>query len=185
MIEATPEHVARGSALVFIGHGDGGPNVIIPNVVLDRYTGAEGFDDGDSDYEDVCDAGLVMPFEDHELLVLQEEGSTTWIPEGDGGLLLRWVGADSGAALLAAVQGAAFTPVGIWNVPDGGLTLMHATEDGRVPPEERYLAWMPIALRAGRYMIEELVGGAWNGSVAFPDGHVEKTTMMCYRLRLE
>lgn len=189
-VTATPELIARAATLSFIGHGDGGPTVIVPNAVLAKYWGVfdeHGGDPGleNTHYNSVCDAELVMPFEGHELLVLQEEGSTAWVPEGDGGLLLRWVGADSAAALLAAVEGQAFAPAcpGPWTVPDGGLTFMHAVEDGRRPAAQRMWDSSEIALAPGRYAVEQLACGEWQGSVAFPDGHVEDVMMMCYRLR--
>lgn len=193
-VTATPEVITRGAALSFIGHGDGGPTVIVPNAVLAKYWGVfdeHGGDPGleNTHYNTVCDAELLMPFEGHELLVLQEEGSTAWVPDGDGGLLLRWVGADSGAALLAAVQGQSFTPAGrngtdaVWTIPDGGLTFMHAVEDGRRPIAQRMWDSTAIELPPGRYAVEQLACGEWRGTVAFPDGHVEEVMMMCYRLR--
>ncbi len=193
-VTATPEVITRAATLTFVSHGDGGPTVIVPNVVLAKYWGVfdeQGGDPGleNTHYNVVCDHELVMPFEGYELLALQEEGSTAWIPEGDGGLLLRWVGADSGAALLAAVQGQAFQGAGpdgtemVWTVPGGGLTFMHAVEDGRRPVAQRMWESTAIDLPAGRYAVEQLACGEWRGEVAFPDGHVEEAMMMCYRLR--
>lgn len=188
-VTASPDVIARASQLTFVSHGDGGPTLILPNVVLAKYWGtldASGNFPEDfmssTHYGQACNAGLIMPFEGQQVLVLQEEGSTAWVPEADGGLLLRWVGADSAAALLAAVQDQEFEPVAEWTVPAGGLTFMHAVEDGRAPADKRQWESVAIDLPAGEYAIEALADGEWSGGVAFPDGHVEDTMVQCYRV---
>ena len=112
----------------------GGPLIVIPEVVLPFWSGADG-DETSSDYDRACDVdgyiGLV-PVGDTRALVLGDEpASTAFLPEH--GTFVRWCAADSEDELLAgvpaALEAAVWEPEVHWNVP-GPVVLFDAAWPG-------------------------------------------------------
>ncbi|MFD7710505.1 immunity 21 family protein [Streptomyces sp. NPDC059785] len=132
----------------------GGPLIVVPEVVLPFWAGADG-DDMSSDYDRACDVdgfiGLV-PVGDTRALVLGDEpASTTYLPEH--GTFVRWCAADSEGELLAgvpaALESAAWGAEVRWDVP-GPVVLFDAAWPGRTSQRTDHLT---VELEPGRYAV--------------------------------
>ncbi|MFF6996537.1 immunity 21 family protein [Streptomyces sp. NPDC008313] len=133
----------------------GGPLIVVPEVVLPFWSGADG-DEMSSDYDRACDVdgavGLV-PVGDTRALVLGDEpAATAYLPEH--GVFVRWSAADSEAGLLACVPAALHSadwgPQAHWDVP-GDVLLFDAAHTG--PDAERAEDHVRVALAPGRYAV--------------------------------
>jgi hypothetical protein len=132
----------------------GGPLIVIPEVVLSFWAGADS-DDMSTDYDRACDVdgyiGLV-PVGDTRALVLGDEpASTTYLPEHD--TFVRWCAADSEGELLArvpaALDSAVWEPEVAWDVP-GPVVLFDAAWPGKASERTDHLR---VALAPGRYAV--------------------------------
>ncbi|MFB6827097.1 Imm21 family immunity protein [Streptomyces virginiae] len=126
----------------------GGPLVVVPAEVLDRWEGADG-EGPESDYDRACAVvdrtGLLTVGPSHALVLGDEPSSTTFLPEH--GVFVRWVAAESEAELLAGVEAV---------VKDGDENDDVVWEDGKV--------WEvpgPVVL----------FDSAWPGAEVEPDNH--------------
>jgi Immunity protein 21 len=86
----------------------GGPFILMPKTSVPSWHGcAEGQSDV-SDYSRACaidDWIGVIPVVEQDALVLGDEPSpVTWLQHEDGGILIRWVGADSETDLIRLAQ---------------------------------------------------------------------------------
>ncbi|MFI6335284.1 immunity 21 family protein [Streptomyces sp. NPDC050535] len=132
----------------------GGPLIVIPEIVLPFWSGADG-DEMYSDYDRACDVdgsiGLV-PVGDTRALVLGDEpASTSYLPEH--GAFVRWCAADSEDDLLkgvpAALETAVWEPEVHWNVP-GAVILFDAAWPGTTSTRTEHIR---VALEPGRYAV--------------------------------
>jgi hypothetical protein len=94
----------------------GGPHILAPIECLGSWGGIEGFadlgpDDG-SDYARACKVkgwlGKIPSGANSEVVVLSGDvGSVAWFrnADGDGGLLVQWLGCDGEQAILALLSG--------------------------------------------------------------------------------
>ncbi|MCX4976307.1 MULTISPECIES: immunity 21 family protein [unclassified Streptomyces] len=144
---------AEPGAVEWVESG-GGPLIVIPEVVLPFWSGADG-DETSSDYDRACDVdgyiGLV-PVGDTRALVLGDEpASTAFLPEH--GTFVRWCAADSEDELLAivpaALEAAVWEPEVHWNVP-GPVVLFDAAWPGS---ESKRTDHLKLALEPGRYAV--------------------------------
>lgn len=183
--------LAKG--LKFIGHGDGGPTIILPNAVRDRWKGVTGGDEGGEGdhYQLACSSEETFEFAGLHAFCLQEVGATAVLPVAEGLLLPRWVGADSEAGVLAVALQVAYKPVLrngeplLFESQGGRFTLMHSVDSGA--PETWDWESTEFEIPAGTYAVEQMdVDGRleWQGSVVFPDGETEDSMIQAYRLRL-
>gem|GEM_PF-2049922 len=189
-LSVTEQVLAQAKMLKFVGHGDGGPTVILPNAVRASWTGIEERDDG-SHYELACDSEETFEFEGLDAFCLQEVGSTAVLTVPEGLLLPRWVGADSEAAVLAVALQVSYEPFLRDDAPllfeskGGRFTLMHAVERGDSPGTNS--EFFEFDLPAGKYAVEQMAigdGVEWTGEVTFPDGSTEDSMVQAYRFRL-
>lgn len=115
------------------------------------------------DYDRACDveppAGII-PVGHGEGLVLSEGVMpTAWLARGWGGILARWVAAESDAAADRALaqlsenspsaNGLAWEAVGTFSAAGGSLALFNAAEPGGEPA----MARLTIVLRGGEYRV--------------------------------
>ena len=181
----TPAIAKAAEALTFVGQG--GPLVVLDAADADRWWGT--LDEagktaprGTSDFETIaCQVEGEV-----ELAALSQRGGApaalalmlgtpdmaAFHPMPHGLLLLRWVGADTAAGLLAAALALdpdAFDPVGEL-VVSGELWMFEATEDARDPRGFLY-PWTRISLPAGRYAVS--ASQEWEGFVQGPAGDEE------------
>lgn len=160
--------------------------MILSHTILEKWQGVDSGEEP-THYDLACDSEETFTFEDTDAFSLQEEGSTAVVPYEDGILFPRWVGADSGAAVLAVALQASYEPILRDEEPlhfesKGGLyTLQHAADAGK---ETKYT--FTFELPAGRYVVEQLdVDGRceWRGQALLPDGNRERTMVQAYRFR--
>jgi hypothetical protein len=132
----------------------GGPLIVIPEVVLPFWTGADG-DELASDYDRACEVessvGL-LPVGNATALVLGEDpAATSYLPEH--GTFVRWSAGDSGRELLAGVPAALDTAAWgrevHWQVP-GAVVLFDAAWPGEQATKSGHLR---IPLEPGRYAV--------------------------------
>ena len=198
----TDAHREQAKELYFVGHGDGGPCVIVPRSVLTRYWGAfdeDGESCTDSHYQEATDAnGALFRVGDEDVFVLHEVAGTSFVPSDSGGFLVRCVGAKSAAAVLGVALTQAYRPLELrkWRVPAGGLVLLHGTVDGRTITKALDAAaaegrsrpskgepFLIIDLPAGEDAVDELEVREFGGDVEHPDGSVERVMVQAFRLR--
>ena len=118
---------------------NGGPLVLIPRVHLDVWHGIER-EVGDSmtHYDRACavEADVaVLRVQGIDVLVLGDEPfSTAWVPEHNGGLLVRWVYADSEKAIIDSIRSNSLSPTlmpnGVSFPAAGPCRLFDAAEPG-------------------------------------------------------
>jgi hypothetical protein len=184
----------RAKSLKFIGHGDGGPTIMISNAARSRWFGVYNdagkpvYGEEHTHYDVACDSDEVLQFEGQDAFVLQEEGATAFVKTEDGFLLIRWVGADSEAAILGVSEACSYAPrlrddAPLHFISAGGMyTLMHATEDGRRLDKAMW-EYDEFEIPAGRYGVQQLDvdgGHEWNGTVVF-DSRSEDAMVGAYR----
>jgi hypothetical protein len=169
----TPELAKAAKRLVFVST-TGGPLLLVPERVVKAWKGVCNeagdavFGDEPTDYDRACEAGGAVGAVDvggAGALVLGSPDSTALHPI-DGGLLLpRWVGADHGAALLAAALGPGkFKPTKLRVTSRGEpWVLMDSSLDGRKLRKARAQEWQRVTLPKGSYTVE--VMKEWNGEV--------------------
>jgi hypothetical protein len=152
----------RSGPLRFVG-SEGGPLLVVPEEVrlLWRGTGEHyGRDGGDNDYDRLCartrGTGF-FPVVGTRALVLDGPDATAWWPLSDqSGLFVRWIGADSEAQIVRAVEEAlpslTFTAVdGVLVLARGQLTLF----DSALAGDDPHPAQLDITLWPGRYWVSE------------------------------
>ena len=192
-LACTAEVSELAKSVKFVGHGDGGPTVILPNAVLDRWQGVMGGDAGaeGTHYDLACRSEETFQFAGLDAFCLQEVGATAGLPIKEGILLPRWVGADSKAGVLAAALQVKYQPVLrngqplLFESQGGRFTLKHAVDSGARETWD----WesTEFEIPAGKYAVEQMdVDGGieWTGLVVFPDGTTEDSMVQAYRLRL-
>jgi len=193
-IRATDDIEERAKSLKFVDHGDGGPTIVISNQVRNKWfgvcneAGAAVFGEEHTHYDDACDLAEVTEFEGQDAFVLEEEGSTAFVEKPDGFMLIRWVGADSNAGVLAVAEACSYAPVLRDDAPmlftsvGGMYTLMHATDDGRALSDATY-TFDEFEIPAGRYLVQQIDADGrceWNGTVIYADGN-EDVMVQAYR----
>lgn len=192
-LECDAATIELAKSVKFIGHGDGGPTIILPNAVRDRWKGVAGGDEGGegTHYDLACRSEETLEFEGLHAFCLQEVGATGVLPVKEGVLLPRWVGADSKAGVLAAALQVEYQPVLkngqplLFESQGGRFTLMHSVDGGA--PETWDWESTEFEIPAGKYAVEQMdVDGGieWRGLVMFPDGKTEDSMIQAYRLRL-
>ena len=184
----------RAGSLEFVGHGDGGPTILLSNESRPKWfgvcneAGEPVYGKQPTHYDLACDSSEVLAFEGRDAFCLQEEGSTAFVPTADGFLLIRWVAADTPAAVLAVAEACSYAPMLRDDAPlfftsgGGSYTLMHATEDGRKLDDAMW-EYAEFEIPAGRYAVQEIDADGepeWSGDVIFPDGQ-EGAMVQAYR----
>ena len=187
-VRVEDEIVQKAKSLVFVDHGDGGPTIILSRDGRSKWfgvcneAGKAVYGEEDTHYDLACDEEGVFSFEGEDAFVLQEEGPTAFVGDTDGFRLIRWVGADSPAAVLAVAEACSYVPcvedgaAVYFTSPGGQFTLMHATDDGRTLATSALWTYHEFEIPAGRYAVHRLdVEGSseWSGMVEFPDGSEE------------
>src|SRR6185295_2304307 len=129
-----------------------------------------------TDYDRACDVddwlGLIDVGEGKGLVLGSDPFMTTWLPLADGGLLVRWVCADSEEALITAAQvipDNAYVDSGLsLHVGDSPLVLLAACEcfDDQIYPR------LEFRLLPGEYSI---------GTIEYDAD--ENTSLICHRLK--
>ncbi len=186
-VTLTDAVVEQATALTFVGHGDGGPTVILSNSVRDAWLGVG--DGGEQDhYRLACESMETFEFMGTQAFCLQEEGSTAVVTLEDGLLLPRWVAADSPAGVLGVALAASYQPVLRDGEPvyfesaGGRFTLQHAVDRGAHREEDAFEFELP----AGRYRVEQIDAKGWlewQGRVLHPSGDEEEVMVQAYRFR--
>ncbi len=183
---ATDDVVRAAAALEFVGTA-GGPVLVLPLAHMAAWFGvndADGqyaFEVKPTDYDRACDVhdsiGAV-PVGPSQAWVLPSPDPVAFHPLEDGGLLLRWVGADNSASVLA---GALLAPGELWAdtgevlTSEGGFVIMDAANDGRGSK-----AHTPFALPSGRYAVWAM--REYDGEVRVGD-RLHGTMVTAIRLR--
>lgn len=164
-IRCSPELEAAAEALPF-AESAGGPVIVIGCSAAKGWWGVfdadgnavdEGADIGGRlrDYDRACESDLgVIECGGRSVIVMPEPEPTAFYPTDDGGLLVRWVGADSAAGLVAAALSIAddeWQDVGAVFVSDGeGCMIMDAAADGRADDNDVAVFQLP----AGSYAVK-------------------------------
>ncbi|MEV0191837.1 Imm21 family immunity protein [Kitasatospora purpeofusca] len=131
----------------------GGPFVVLPEVVLEAWSGSAGVGDAGDDYDRACAVegfvGLVRVGSAEGLVLGDEPASTTYLPTQ--GVFVRWSAAESEEAMLgsvdAAIRAAPWEPELTWQVP-GPVVLFDAAWTGE---ESRLQEHLRVDLEAGAY----------------------------------
>lgn len=188
MIEVTRELEELGDALDFAGSG-GGPLIALPVQARRHYwgtcnaAGVHVFDQEPTHYDRACEVpGEVGALSLGELQALVFEGpdETAFHALPDGGMFIRWVGADSAPALLAAALSDELEPEVLdetFTAPGGEVWLADSANDFRIERFEEGLCRFELA--AGQYEIEV---ASWDGEVR-RGGAIEETMLQVVRLR--
>jgi hypothetical protein len=131
---------------------NGGPVVLLTESDLTLWTGARGHD-----YERACkveDYVGTMALAEHHVLVLGDEPfATTWIQYEYGGVLVRWVHADSEQAVeraLASLNAVSFTRTDVAVVVEGSCWLADAADAGDGLANRSLL----VRIQPGTYRVE-------------------------------
>lgn len=96
----TAEMKKQARALRFVD-SEGGPLVMLPAALVPRWTGATGTAD---DYERACAVRKnLFAYGGRDALALAEPTATAFLATKDGGVLVRWLGADAAVDLLATL----------------------------------------------------------------------------------
>ncbi|MFD4613102.1 immunity 21 family protein [Streptomyces sp. NPDC058451] len=133
---------------------EGGPLIVVPEVVLSSWSGADS-DESETDYDRACGvdgyAGLVAVGQSQALVLGDDPASTSFLPER--GLFVRWCAAESEEELLgsvdAALADAAWEPEQLWDVP-GPVVLFDSAWPGDELEPENHLR---VDLEPGRYSV--------------------------------
>jgi len=157
---ATDAMVRAAKRLEFV-ETDGGPVLVLPLAHKTEWFGvndADGeyaFESKPTDYDRACEVNEVIeaiPVGASEAWVLPSPDPVAFHPVEEGGLLLRWVGADNGTSVLA---GALLAPEALWYdtgqvlTSEGSFAIVDAAKDGRDDkpcttfklPAGRYAVW--------------------------------------------
>ena len=161
----------------WVGSG-GGPLIVVPSEIAHHWRGVETTrpptGDLDSIWEDVRskdDYGRACGVDDYlgvlacgpgECLILGDEPmQTTILPTGDGGLVVRWMWAESDEDVRRAARSA---PEGVWgatshrfDVGGGGLLLFDSAYPGDDLPttsEGAGVPWLRVTVPSGTYEID-------------------------------
>lgn len=133
----------------------GGPLVVVPEAVLEAWSGSAGNDDGTDDYGRACaiegHIGLVPVGQAEGLVLGDEPASTAYLPAQ--GLFVRWSAAESEEAMLgsvgAAMRAASWEPELLWQVP-GPVVLFDSAWTGE---ECRQQDHVRVDLKTGPYAV--------------------------------
>jgi hypothetical protein len=169
---------------------DGGPLLLVAEEYLLAWEGCENpsagrkveaqfrwnLDGVATDYDRACDVhdwvGLIEVGQGKGLVLGDEPLTTTWFPLADGGLLVRWVCADSEEELIAAarkIPDSAYVDSGLClQVRNSPLVLLQASESW----DDQFYSRLEIQLMAGDYSISTSEYDA--------DG---MTSLICHRLK--
>lgn len=158
-------------ALKFVGT-EGGPFVFLPARVAKQWWGVCNqagdpvYGKQPTHYDRACDARGRVPIlkvGDASALVLRSPDATALHPLASGVLLVRWIGADHAAAVLAPALGPATFRSTKQKVESRGepWLLFDAAQDGRDLPAKRVAK---VTVPKGTYAIEQM--DEWNGTVA-------------------
>lgn len=191
-ISVAPRHIAAAAMLSFAESG-GGPILACPSVAVSHWRGC--FDDdgaidesGESDYDRACNAGWaeLLPVGSHHALVLPTPDiSAAWSPDGDTWYIVRWVGADTAAALLAtaeAVPPNEWTDTGArFEIPNGGLLMFDSAASGKLPDSLADEPTSAVQIPAGTWAIDSCE--EQSGIAVHPDGTKEELMAEVIRLR--
>lgn len=149
--------------------GSGGPLILLPEELLSHWSGidapegrvveSEGRWDPAgpaTDYDRACDVDTPIAGIDvgagSGIILGGEPAATTFLPRPNGGLLLRWVRADSEADVLRRIRGRSFEAdgddVAMIEVRPGPLLLFDAACPGYEVESDRLV----IDLHPGRYL---------------------------------
>ncbi len=168
--------VRRKSRTLKFVESNGGPLIVVPGEVVADWHGvynAQGefiFETEPCDYDRACHYRAPKPFAiavgKMKALVLPGSMPTAWYPVKDGGLFIRWGGADSAAALL---QVALDLPPAKWRATrihlvigqKKSLFLFDSAEDGSKMARRKKSA---LALPAGDYRLA-VAGQGLTGSI--------------------
>ncbi|MFB7380629.1 Imm21 family immunity protein [Kitasatospora purpeofusca] len=131
----------------------GGPFVVLPEVVLEAWSGSAGNGDAGDDYDRACAVegfiGLLRVGSAEGLVLGDEPASTAYLPAQ--GVFVRWSAADSEEAMLgsvdAAMRAARWEPELTWQVP-GPVVLFDPVWTGE---ESRLQEHVRVDLEAGSY----------------------------------
>lgn len=185
-VVATDAMIRAAKALEFVGT-DGGPVLVLPLAHIAEWFGVNdgdgeyAFETKPTDYHRACavnDPIGSIPVGAAEAWVMPSPDAVAFHPLEDGGLLLRWVGADNGASVLA---GALLAPAELWAATgevltsEGGFAIVDAAKDGR---EDK--AHTTFALPAGRYALWSM--REYHGDVRIGD-QLHGTMVTAIRLR--
>ncbi|MGW1773731.1 immunity 21 family protein [Streptomyces sp. NPDC002104] len=132
----------------------GGPLIVVPEVVLSSWSGADG-DASETDYDRACGvdgyAGLVAVGQVEALVLGDDPASTSFLPER--GLFVRWCAAASEEELLGSIDvalaEAVWEPEQMWDVPGAGVLFDAAWPGGELEPDNH----LRVELEPGRYSV--------------------------------
>ena len=166
---------AAAKKLKFV-ESEGGPLIFMPERVLKEWRGIE-----TKDYDRACGVrGAVGPLSvgSATAIVLTTPDSTAACQHDKDLLLLRWVGADHAAALLAAATGPGKYKKTKTTIESKGETwvLFDSGDDGQ---KLKKSSGSRIELPKGRYRVDEM--DEWNGDVVLAG---EKSEVMATAVRL-
>ncbi|MFF2146717.1 Imm21 family immunity protein [Kitasatospora sp. NPDC058190] len=133
----------------------GGPLIVVPEVVLETWSGSAGNGDAVDDYDRACAVeghiGLVRVGSAEGLVLGDEPASTAYLPAR--GVFVRWSAAESEEAMLgrvdAAMRAASWEPELTWQVP-GPVVLFDSAWAGE---ECRQQDHVRVDLDAGAYAV--------------------------------
>lgn len=136
----------------------GGPLIALPVAHAADWRGVSPRSDGSSDYDRACAINEylgLLSCNGNDVLVLGDEPHRTcWIPQGNGGLLVRWVYAESEGKALAAVRNLSAEEMrddGVRFTANGTYRLMDAADSG----DEESQNFVELDLLPGRYRVLE------------------------------
>ncbi|MFF0413463.1 Imm21 family immunity protein [Kitasatospora sp. NPDC004745] len=133
----------------------GGPLIVVPEVVLEAWSGSAGNDDVVDDYDRACAVegyiGLLQVGSAEGLVLGDEPASTAYLPAQ--GVFVRWSAAESEEAMLASVdaamRAASWESALTWQVP-GPVVLFDSAWTGE---ESRQQDHVRVDLEAGPYAV--------------------------------
>ncbi|MFD5087723.1 Imm21 family immunity protein [Kitasatospora sp. NPDC058406] len=134
----------------------GGPLIVVPEAVLEAWSGSAGNDDGtDDDYDRACAVeghiGLVQVGSAAGLVLGDEPASTAYLPAQS--VFVRWSAAESEEAMLrsvdAAMRAAPWEAGLLWQVP-GPVVLFDSAWTGEECRREDHVR---VDLEAGPYLV--------------------------------
>jgi len=136
----------------------GGPLILVPTAHLSQWRGVGGPSEGETDYQRACEVadsvGVVAVGSGDGLILGDEPLPTAWVPnESGGGVLVRWVYADSEAAVVDYIRGGGQNDV----VPESGTSVDLAGPcvlfDAAEPGDDIRGDHVAVGLRSGRYVV--------------------------------
>lgn len=146
----------------------GGPHLLLPEELLDRWRGIDGWHDHShpsdkSDYARACRVqgrlGVIRCHTGKALVLSGEVGPVAWIADADqcGGILVQWLGVDDeasigkvlgGQEIANALASPSVDEVGFPTGPSGALRLFDSSESGNnLQSESELLRLLPGTYR--------------------------------------